>query len=140
MTPKEITTLAGHRLVPPWVMKLALDVAAAEREKQAEQSQLADASLEPVAYLCNGTRYKVQKLVGDVMICGLPDELIGEWVALVDATDGKHLRAAPVRIKDLTDDEIVDVMNKIYGSMWTEQDRDFARAVIQEYRSKNGII
>ena len=32
MTPKEITTLAGHRLVPPWVMKLALDVAAAERE------------------------------------------------------------------------------------------------------------
>lgn len=32
MIPKEITTLAGHRLVPSWVMKLALDVAAAERE------------------------------------------------------------------------------------------------------------
>ena len=39
MTPKEITTLAGHRLVPPWVMKLALDVAAAERKKQSEQEQ-----------------------------------------------------------------------------------------------------
>ena len=38
MTPKEITTLAGHRLVPPWVMKLALDVAAAEREACAKES------------------------------------------------------------------------------------------------------
>ena len=38
MTPKEITTLAGHRLVPPWVMKLALDVAAAERDACAKES------------------------------------------------------------------------------------------------------
>lgn len=38
MTPKEITTLAGHRLLPPWVMKLALEVAAAEREACAKES------------------------------------------------------------------------------------------------------
>ena len=39
MTPKEITTLAGHRLVPPWVMKLAMDVAAAEREACAKMCE-----------------------------------------------------------------------------------------------------
>ena len=32
MTKEEITVLAGHRIVSPWVMKLAMDVANAERE------------------------------------------------------------------------------------------------------------
>ena len=32
MTKEEITVLAGHRIVSPWVMKLAMDVAKAERE------------------------------------------------------------------------------------------------------------
>jgi hypothetical protein len=32
MTQEEITVLAGHRIVSPWVMKLAMDVANAERE------------------------------------------------------------------------------------------------------------
>ena len=47
------------------------------------------------------------------------------------------LYAAPVRTKDLTDDEIVDVMNKIYGDTWTEQERELARAVIAAYKEKN---
>ena len=32
MTQDEITVLAGHRIVSPWVMKLCMDVANAERE------------------------------------------------------------------------------------------------------------
>ena len=36
MTPKEITTLAGHRLLPPWVMKLVLEAVAVEREAIAQ--------------------------------------------------------------------------------------------------------
>lgn len=33
MTHEEITVLAGHRIVSPWVMKLCMDVAAAQLEK-----------------------------------------------------------------------------------------------------------
>lgn len=36
MTPKEITTLAHHRLVPPWVMKLVLEATSIERERCAK--------------------------------------------------------------------------------------------------------
>lgn len=36
MTPEDITKLAGHRTVPPWVMKLVQDAIAAEREACAE--------------------------------------------------------------------------------------------------------
>lgn len=53
----------------------------------------------------------------------------------------KPLYAAPARTKDLTDDEIewlvVDTLET-----WNSKDtmKDFARAVIQEYRRKNGIV
>lgn len=36
MTPKEITTLAGHRLLQPWVMKLVMDAVDHERESCAK--------------------------------------------------------------------------------------------------------
>jgi hypothetical protein len=36
MKPEEITVLAGHRIVSPWVMKLAMDVAKAENEACAQ--------------------------------------------------------------------------------------------------------
>jgi hypothetical protein len=50
---------------------------------------------EPVAlpYLCNGMRFKVMRYKGAGELRGLPASLIGEWVAFVDATDGKHLAA-----------------------------------------------
>ena len=40
MTPEEITVLAGHRIVSPWVMKLAMDVANAQRKKCAELAKV----------------------------------------------------------------------------------------------------
>ena len=49
-----------------------------------------------VPFLCNGSRFKVS--VRDNGSCGLfalPRELGGQWVALVDATDGKHLAQQP---------------------------------------------
>ena len=36
MTKEEITVLAGHRIVSPWVMKLAMDVAKAAAAKERE--------------------------------------------------------------------------------------------------------
>ena len=39
MTQEEITVLAGHRIVSPWVMKLCMDVAKAERESCAKLAQ-----------------------------------------------------------------------------------------------------
>jgi hypothetical protein len=46
---------------------------------------------EPVPYLSNGTRYKIEgRPNGSARIIGLPNDLAGEWIALVSATDGKH--------------------------------------------------
>ncbi|MEN6641679.1 MAG: hypothetical protein ABFE08_04440, partial [Armatimonadia bacterium] len=52
---------------------------------------------EAVAYLCNGTRFKVAATSSTtpvVGISGLPAELAGRWVALVAADDDCHLAPA----------------------------------------------
>jgi hypothetical protein len=52
---------------------------------------------EPVAYLANGTRFKVAVRNGEAMLPYLPDELGGRWVALVAADDDCHLKiTAPI--------------------------------------------
>ena len=53
---------------------------------------LAQPEQEPVHFLANGVRYKVthQGYYG-CSIVGLPENLNGQWVALVEATDSKHL-------------------------------------------------
>ena len=77
--------------------------------EQAEQSQLADASLEPVAW------YSVK---GGFNTCG----------------EGKPLYAAPLRTKNLTDDEISRLW---YDSSYGDSGIDFARAVIAKFKEKN---
>lgn len=66
---------------------------------------------EPVAYLDNGTRFKVTLTDRDCYIKSLPRELGGKWVALVAAEDDCHLKAAPVQPVlepvELTDDEFL---------------------------------
>jgi hypothetical protein len=43
-------------------------------------------------YLDGGSRYKVTHLkTSGYCVIGLPAELLGQWVALVDATDNKHM-------------------------------------------------
>jgi hypothetical protein len=47
-------------------------------------------------YLKNGMRFKISgsdSFGGELL--GLPQDLIGQWVAFVDATDNTHLPAAP---------------------------------------------
>ena len=46
----------------------------------------------------------------------------------------KHINAAPVRTKDLTDDEISRLW---YDSSYGDSGIDFARAVIAKYKEKN---
>ena len=64
--------------------------------------------------------------------------------------DFQPLYAAPVRTKDLTEDEIIDELNKrkfdwvaVRSTTYiidSAEIKEFARAVIQEYRRKNGIV
>ena len=49
------------------------------------------------------------------------------------------LYAAPVRTKELTDDEIWEIADKLNRHLPAFHN-DFARAVIQEFRRKNGIV
>lgn len=54
---------------------------------------------EPVALLADGRRYKVNHTEeAGVHVGGLPVALCGQWVALVDATDNRHMNytATPV--------------------------------------------
>ena len=100
----------------------ALRAALAEQE---EQSQLADATLEPVAWVTAKESF-----------CGFPKLVFSET-----QKDGyKPLYATPVRTKDpcnplqdLTDDEIDKIVAESTGLLYL----DFARAVIAADREKN---
>ena len=110
-------------------------MADAKRMQQAEQSQLADATLEPVAWGC---RFQD----GSIHDCICP-----ESHAECEGDYNIPLYAAPVHTKDpcnplqdLTDDEIEAIRMGIIAYEPTGYGRVFARAVIAADRSKNGII
>lgn len=68
-----------------------------EQRWEAEQlrAALAEQEAEPVAYLLNGSRYKVSHLEGvGYCVLGLPESMNGKWLAFVDATDNKHMAHA----------------------------------------------
>jgi hypothetical protein len=54
---------------------------------------------EVVAFLADGRRFKLAQSRNGSSFDGFPAELAGRWVALVDATDGKHI-AAPTPLPD----------------------------------------
>ena len=58
------------------------------------------------------------------------------WIEQDDIA--RKLYASPVRIKDLTDDEVDALIDEACDSQMPYD--MFARAVIQEYRRKNGIV
>lgn len=93
---------------------------------------------EPIKYLANGTRYKVTGLHDSGAIMGLPKELTGEWVALVDATDDKHLQHTTPPSKpwvSIDDDEVFQIANKC---RWSDNyHNDFARAIEAALRKLN---
>ena len=77
-----------------------------------------------------------------------PDDLIMRGVAGEEYPIGRELfnktytfdTAAPVRTKDLTDDEIHKLVKQVRFDGMTDRTFQFARAVIQEFRRKNGIV
>ena len=80
-------------------------------------------------YLAGGARYKVTHLAfAGYCIHGLPREMLGQWVAFVDATDNKHMDSRQPPRQPLTDKQIDAIMmpltkNQPYS--W----RKFARAI-----------
>ena len=81
--------------------------------------------------LAGGARYKVTHLTNaGYCIHGLPREMLGQWVAFVDATDNKHMANQQPKREPLTDEQIADIVIDMNGNeptalFW----RDLARAI-----------
>ena len=77
-------------------------------------------SAQPVDYLCDGARFKLSfdEKGKTHMLSGFKAELQGQWVALVDATDNRHMKAvAPVTAPqrewvELEDDEVTEIADR----------------------------
>ena len=91
--------------------------------EQSEQSQLADATLEPVAWL-------VQYKDCHTFVWGRKPEFIVDGVV-------EPLYAAPVRTKDLTDDELASACGWKLGDPMYEWVVDIGRWAIAADREKN---
>ena len=125
---------------------LGTEIVALEEElAELKEEQLAKPEQEPVQFLLNGARYKValQHHFGNSIV-GLPEHLNGQWVALVDATDGKHLNyTAPPRKPrvGLTREEIVEAYCSIHVKEWAIGGMDdvlpFTRAIEAKLKEKN---
>ena len=83
-------------------------LAAAPQPPTTEQSSAVQPQVEQEpGYLDGGSRYKVTHLkTSGYCIIGLPGELLGCWVALVDATDNKHIDGPQPKREPLTDDDV----------------------------------
>jgi len=106
------------------------------------------APVQPVAFLANGTRFKISydSRQSGGQIHGIPPELGGRWVAFVAADDDCHLKlttppAAQRKWVGLTDDEILKMA---YPIRWQEVDDfeadkavNFAQAIEAKLRSKS---
>ena len=97
------------------------------KAEQAEQSQLADASLEPVAWALTSENGEVLDCISHTYKVTQP--------CTVDYDE--PLYAAPVRTKDLTDDEIDKVLRAQEGNLNEQWFFSYARAVIAADREKN---
>ena len=92
MTDREIMQQALDALKNTATRSAAEQYATEQNAIAALEAALAQPEQEPVHFLANGVRYKVthQGYYG-CSIVGLPENLNGQWVALVEATDSKHL-------------------------------------------------
>ena len=98
---------------------------------------LAQPAQEPVAFLAESTRFKVTLTDCDCKITGLPRELGGRWVALVDAANDCHLHlTAPPQRKPLTDEEIADLWG---AQIFHVTDLKLAIDFVREIERAHGI-
>ena len=84
-------------------------------------------------YLDGGSRYKITHLkTSGYCVIGLPKELLGQWVALVDATNNKHMSGQQPKREPLTKgqiDRIVDDLDPLFLDTPTGFEEDFCRAI-----------
>lgn len=117
-----------------WIRKYTyLDNGAPDEPELCEALYTAPPS-KPINFLVNGTRYKVTGLHDSGAIMGLPENLNGQWVALVDATDDKHLQYTAPPSKpwvSLTDEDMCEAFTP--GDSYA----DYARAIEAKLKEKN---
>ncbi|MCD5362773.1 hypothetical protein [Chromobacterium aquaticum] len=85
---------SGERLAAEMALSQQLAARVDDLERQlATAPQATSAQPAAVQFLLNGDRFKVSTIRGEAGIYGLPRTMTGQWVAFVDATDGKHLES-----------------------------------------------
>ena len=130
MNLRQIQDIAGHRDVPPWVVKLVQDCIEHDRTWEREKQQVVSSKMEhttqePVAW---GRIFD-----GDIIDCICPEEH-----ALNEGDYTVPLYAAPVSAKrewvDLTCQEITAlIMEGAAGGGW----QGFAERVLAAFKEKN---
>lgn len=99
---------------------------------------LAQGEQKTVHFLANGVRYKVthQGYYG-CSIVGLPENLNGQWVALVEATDSKHLNCiAPqesTKPEQATIESVYETIVKWDEGGGKRSRRELARRIVELY-------
>jgi len=109
------------------------------RQIETLEEALAKPEQEPVQFLLNGARYKValQHHFGNSIV-GLPEHLNGQWVALVDATDGKHLNyTAPPRKERELEQAIREERGRCHQLVW---DYGFSRVDNEDVQEACSIL
>jgi len=97
-----------------------------EREAERVKELLAaEPEAEPVKFLCDATRFKVTGSKAEGMIYGLPQNLIGKWVAFVDADNGQHLKYTkpepsrkPMKEEEIIQGVTVDTSDDFHAGYW----------------------
>jgi hypothetical protein len=101
------------------------------------------AQQEPVAFLVNGTRFKISydSRQSGGQIHGIPPELGGRWVAFVAADDDCHLKltSPPAQRKPLTDEAIATVYWGATGQSLRPQDNVLAHNFARSIEAAHGI-
>ena len=110
---------------------------------RASTTQQPPAQQEPVAFLANGTRFKISydSRQSGGQIHGIPPELGGRWVAFVAADDDCHLKltSPPAQRKPLTDEAIATVYWGATGQSLRPQDNVLAHNFARSIEAAHGI-
>jgi len=104
-------------------------------------------SAQPVDYLCDGARFKLSfdEKGKTHMLSGFKAELQGQWVALVDATDNRHMKAvAPVPApqrewQGLTAEQVNDVRRRFATNISVPYFVMIYNAIEAALRAKNEV-
>lgn len=142
MNLRQIQDIAGHRDVPPWVVKLVQDCIEHDRTWEREKQQVVSSKME------HTSQEPVAKFLEDNLV--VENERVDKsGHRVLEIREEELLRimeiyAAPVRTKDLTDDEIERALDAAkvpeLPDGYKSVDLEIARAVIAADREKNKCL